>query len=109
MIDGSNFKRLTQTNEKNKAWRMLCHNKVIKDYSSKGKVNNNERGTASKSSTSYNKDNKASLVIVTCPVARQNTSPYLYMSWLDVLSRDIDAPVLMLRGNQENAITFYMS
>uniref|UniRef100_A0A8C1EXB4 Solute carrier family 12 member 10, tandem duplicate 3 n=1 Tax=Cyprinus carpio carpio TaxID=630221 RepID=A0A8C1EXB4_CYPCA len=37
---------------------------------------------------------------VTCPSS-------LYMSWLDALSYSIHCPVLLIRGNQENVMTFY--
>uniref|UniRef100_A0A8C1VUL3 Solute carrier family 12 member 10, tandem duplicate 3 n=1 Tax=Cyprinus carpio TaxID=7962 RepID=A0A8C1VUL3_CYPCA len=37
---------------------------------------------------------------VTCPSS-------LYMSWLDALSYGIHCPVLLIRGNQENVMTFY--
>jgi len=30
----------------------------------------------------------------------------LYMAWLDILSRDMP-PMLLLRGNQENVLTYY--
>jgi len=47
------------------------------------------------------------LTIVSCPIARERTSPWLYMLWLDELSKNLNQPILLLRGNQENAITFY--
>uniref|UniRef100_A0A8C7RTQ8 Solute carrier family 12 member 3 n=1 Tax=Oncorhynchus mykiss TaxID=8022 RepID=A0A8C7RTQ8_ONCMY len=31
----------------------------------------------------------------------------LYMAWLETLSRDLRPPVLLVRGNQENVLTFY--
>uniref|UniRef100_A0A3Q4MZ62 Solute carrier family 12 member 3 n=1 Tax=Neolamprologus brichardi TaxID=32507 RepID=A0A3Q4MZ62_NEOBR len=31
----------------------------------------------------------------------------LYLAWLDFLSRDLRPPVLLVRGNQENVLTFY--
>uniref|UniRef100_A0A8C1PAC7 Solute carrier family 12 member 10, tandem duplicate 3 n=1 Tax=Cyprinus carpio TaxID=7962 RepID=A0A8C1PAC7_CYPCA len=37
---------------------------------------------------------------VTCPSS-------LYMSWLDALSYGIHCPALLIRGNQENVMTFY--
>uniref|UniRef100_A0A672NC62 Solute carrier family 12 member 10, tandem duplicate 3 n=1 Tax=Sinocyclocheilus grahami TaxID=75366 RepID=A0A672NC62_SINGR len=37
---------------------------------------------------------------VTCPSS-------LYMSWLDALSCGIHCPVLLIRGNQQNVMTFY--
>lgn len=44
----------------------------------------------------------------TMPVGRRGVCPSpLYMAWLDFLSRDLRPPVLMVRGNQENVLTFY--
>lgn len=44
----------------------------------------------------------------TMPVGRRGTCPnMLYLAWLDFLSRDLRPPVLMVRGNQENVLTFY--
>ena len=49
----------------------------------------------------------AKLVIISLPVSKQVvTSPLMYMSWLEVLSADLP-PVLMVRGNQTNVLTFY--
>ena len=50
---------------------------------------------------------KSDLTVVSCPIGREGISPWLYMLWLDELSKDLKQPILMLRGNQENAITFY--
>uniref|UniRef100_A0A7N8XP61 Solute carrier family 12 member 3 n=1 Tax=Mastacembelus armatus TaxID=205130 RepID=A0A7N8XP61_9TELE len=45
---------------------------------------------------------------VTMPVGRKGVCPTtLYMAWLDILSRDLRPPVLLVRGNQENVLTFY--
>merc|ERR1712127_8770 len=49
---------------------------------------------------------KSDLTVVSCPIGREGISPWLYMLWLDELSKDLKQPILMLRGNQENAITF---
>uniref|UniRef100_A0A7N8Y019 Solute carrier family 12 member 3 n=1 Tax=Mastacembelus armatus TaxID=205130 RepID=A0A7N8Y019_9TELE len=44
----------------------------------------------------------------TMPVGRKGVCPTtLYMAWLDILSRDLRPPVLLVRGNQENVLTFY--
>lgn len=44
----------------------------------------------------------------TMPVGRRGVCPStLYLAWLDVLSRDLRPPVLLVRGNQENVLTFY--
>ena len=47
------------------------------------------------------------LVVITIPVpAHDVTTPLMYMSWLEVLSSDLP-PVLLVRGNQTNVLTFY--
>ncbi|XP_041853980.1 solute carrier family 12 member 3 [Melanotaenia boesemani] len=54
----------------------------------------------------YSRD--AALVIVTMPVGRRGVCPStLYLAWLDILSRDLRPPVLLVRGNQESVLTFY--
>ncbi|XP_045501321.1 bumetanide-sensitive sodium-(potassium)-chloride cotransporter-like isoform X2 [Colias croceus] len=40
----------------------------------------------------------ASMVVMTLPMPRQNVSSALYMSWLEILSRDMP-PLLFVRGN----------
>ena len=47
------------------------------------------------------------LVVMSIPVPVTDvTSPVMYMSWLEVLSADLP-PVLLVRGNQTNVLTFY--
>uniref|UniRef100_A0A8C8LKC2 Solute carrier family 12 member 3 n=1 Tax=Oncorhynchus tshawytscha TaxID=74940 RepID=A0A8C8LKC2_ONCTS len=54
----------------------------------------------------YSRD--AAIIIVTMPVGRRGQCPSaLYMAWLETLSRDLRPPVLLVRGNQENVLTFY--
>lgn len=44
----------------------------------------------------------------TMPVGRRGVCPStLYLAWLDFLSQDLRPPVLLVRGNQENVLTFY--
>lgn len=31
----------------------------------------------------------------------------LYMAWLEILSRDLRPPIAFIRGNQQDALTFY--
>uniref|UniRef100_A0A669B274 Solute carrier family 12 member 3 n=1 Tax=Oreochromis niloticus TaxID=8128 RepID=A0A669B274_ORENI len=73
--------------EKNKAksLRQIRLNEVLLDYS-----------------------REAALIIITMPVGRRGVCPStLYLAWLDFLSRDLRPPVLLVRGNQENVLTFY--
>uniref|UniRef100_A0A8C7MND1 Solute carrier family 12 member 3 n=1 Tax=Oncorhynchus kisutch TaxID=8019 RepID=A0A8C7MND1_ONCKI len=54
----------------------------------------------------YSRD--AAIIFVTMPVGRRGQCPSaLYMAWLETLSRDLRPPVLLVRGNQENVLTFY--
>eukprot|EP00066_Takifugu_rubripes_P004057 XP_003967138.1 PREDICTED: solute carrier family 12 member 3 [Takifugu rubripes] len=54
----------------------------------------------------YSRD--AALIIITMPVGRRGVCPStLYLAWLDFLSHDLRPPVLLVRGNQENVLTFY--
>ncbi|XP_041965854.1 solute carrier family 12 member 3 [Alosa sapidissima] len=51
---------------------------------------------------------EAALVVVTLPVGRRGMCPSaLYMAWLETLSRNLRPPVLLIRGNQQNVLTFY--
>ena len=51
---------------------------------------------------------QAKLVVLTMPIARKGVvSNLLYISWLDVLSDDITAPLMFVRGNQTSVLTFY--
>lgn len=44
----------------------------------------------------------------TMPVGRRGACPSsLYMAWLEIVSRDLRPPVLLVRGNQENVLTMY--
>ncbi|XP_074487603.1 solute carrier family 12 member 3 [Sebastes fasciatus] len=54
----------------------------------------------------YSRD--AALIVITMPVGRRGACPNtLYLAWLDFLSHDLRPPVLLVRGNQENVLTFY--
>ncbi|XP_069480895.1 solute carrier family 12 member 1 isoform X1 [Ambystoma mexicanum] len=49
----------------------------------------------------------ANLVVLSLPVARKHTvSDYLYMAWLEILSKNLP-PVLLVRGNHKSVLTFY--
>uniref|UniRef100_A0A4W6ESE2 Solute carrier family 12 member 3 n=1 Tax=Lates calcarifer TaxID=8187 RepID=A0A4W6ESE2_LATCA len=51
---------------------------------------------------------EAALIVITMPVGRRGVCPStLFLAWLDFLSRDLRPPVLLVRGNQENVLTFY--
>ncbi|XP_071397644.1 solute carrier family 12 member 3 isoform X1 [Centroberyx affinis] len=68
-----------------KSLRQIRLNEVLQDYS-----------------------REAALIVITMPVGRRGVCPStLYLAWLDFLSRDLRPPVLLVRGNQENVLTFY--
>uniref|UniRef100_A0A4W5QZV4 Solute carrier family 12 member 3 n=1 Tax=Hucho hucho TaxID=62062 RepID=A0A4W5QZV4_9TELE len=70
---------------KSKTLRQIRLNEVLQDYS-----------------------RDAAIIFVTMPVGRRGKCPSaLYMAWLETLSRDLRPPVLLVRGNQENVLTFY--
>ncbi|XP_064312443.1 solute carrier family 12 member 1 isoform X3 [Phalacrocorax carbo] len=49
----------------------------------------------------------ANLIVLSLPVARKGVvSDYLYMAWLEILSKNLP-PILMVRGNHKNVLTFY--
>ncbi|XP_073715776.1 solute carrier family 12 member 3-like [Misgurnus anguillicaudatus] len=49
----------------------------------------------------------AALVVISLPVPDVNCPSSLYMAWMEALSYGIHCPVLLIRGNQENVMTFY--
>ncbi|KAI7814322.1 putative solute carrier family 12 [Triplophysa rosa] len=49
----------------------------------------------------------AALVLVSLPVPQADCPSSLYMAWLETLSWRLHCPVLLIRGNQQNVITFY--
>ncbi|XP_077842290.1 solute carrier family 12 member 3 isoform X38 [Macaca mulatta] len=54
----------------------------------------------------YSRD--AALIVITLPIGRKGECPSsLYMAWLETLSQDLRPPVILIRGNQENVLTFY--
>lgn len=49
----------------------------------------------------------ASLIVMSLPMPRQDAvSAPLYMSWLEMLTKDMP-PFLLVRGNQSSVLTFY--
>uniref|UniRef100_A0A8D0H570 Solute carrier family 12 member 1 n=1 Tax=Sphenodon punctatus TaxID=8508 RepID=A0A8D0H570_SPHPU len=49
----------------------------------------------------------ANLIVLSLPVARKGVvSDHLYMTWLEILSKNLP-PILLVRGNHKNVLTFY--
>uniref|UniRef100_A0AAQ5ZHE6 Solute carrier family 12 member 1 n=1 Tax=Amphiprion ocellaris TaxID=80972 RepID=A0AAQ5ZHE6_AMPOC len=49
----------------------------------------------------------ASLIVVSMPIARKESiSDFLYMAWLDTLTKDLP-PTVLIRGNHKSVLTFY--
>ncbi|XP_048091902.1 solute carrier family 12 member 3-like isoform X2 [Alosa alosa] len=49
---------------------------------------------------------QAALVIVSMPVPQSDCPSSLYMAWLDALTCGLHCPVVLIRGNQQNVLTF---
>ncbi|XP_051258335.1 solute carrier family 12 member 10, tandem duplicate 1 isoform X2 [Dicentrarchus labrax] len=49
----------------------------------------------------------ASLVLVSLPVPHSDCPSVLYMAWLDTLTCGLHCPVVLIRGNQQNVLTYY--
>uniref|UniRef100_A0A669BPR9 Solute carrier family 12 member 10, tandem duplicate 1 n=1 Tax=Oreochromis niloticus TaxID=8128 RepID=A0A669BPR9_ORENI len=47
------------------------------------------------------------LVLVSLPVAHGDCPSALYIAWLDALTCGLHCPAVLVRGNQENVLTFY--
>ncbi|KAJ8366253.1 hypothetical protein AAFF_G00363340 [Aldrovandia affinis] len=50
---------------------------------------------------------QAALVLVSLPVPQTDCPMVLYMAWLDTLTSGLHCPALLIRGNQQNVLTFY--
>ncbi|XP_029023673.1 solute carrier family 12 member 3-like isoform X2 [Betta splendens] len=49
----------------------------------------------------------AAILFVTLPVPQRDCPSSLYMAWLDALTCGIHCPVVLIRGNQQNVLTYY--
>uniref|UniRef100_A0A3B4WVD1 Solute carrier family 12 member 10, tandem duplicate 1 n=1 Tax=Seriola lalandi dorsalis TaxID=1841481 RepID=A0A3B4WVD1_SERLL len=49
----------------------------------------------------------AALVLVSLPVPQSDCPRALYMAWLDTLTCGLHCPAVLIRGNQQNVLTFY--
>uniref|UniRef100_A0A3B3XA99 Solute carrier family 12 member 1 n=1 Tax=Poecilia mexicana TaxID=48701 RepID=A0A3B3XA99_9TELE len=49
----------------------------------------------------------ANLIVLSLPIARKGSiSDFLYMAWLDILTKDLP-PTMLVRGNHKSVLTFY--
>jgi len=55
-----------------------------------------------------NASKEASLTLITMPVPHAGASATAFLQTLDVLSRGMSGPVLLVRGNQQNVLTQYI-
>ncbi|XP_069488724.1 solute carrier family 12 member 3-like [Ambystoma mexicanum] len=54
------------------------------------------------------KSKDASIIFMSLPVAKKAACPSaLYMAWLEMLSHNLDPPIVFIRGNQQDALTVY--
>nr|XP_040036852.1 solute carrier family 12 member 3-like isoform X1 [Gasterosteus aculeatus aculeatus] len=49
----------------------------------------------------------AALVLVSLPVPHRDCTSALFMAWMDTLTCGLHCPVVLIRGNQQNVLTFY--
>lgn len=49
----------------------------------------------------------AALVLVSLPIPQYDCPSALYMAWLSALTFGLHCPALLIRGNQQNVLTFY--
>nr|AAC71080.1 thiazide-sensitive Na-Cl cotransporter [Mus musculus] len=86
--------------------RRDCPWKISDEEINKNRIKSLRQVRLSEILLDYSRD--AALIILTLPIGRKGKCPSsLYMAWLETLSQDIRPPVLLIRGNQENVLTFY--
>uniref|UniRef100_UPI003AAD9EF8 solute carrier family 12 member 3-like n=1 Tax=Centroberyx gerrardi TaxID=166262 RepID=UPI003AAD9EF8 len=49
----------------------------------------------------------AALILVSLPVPQSDCPSALYMAWLETLTCGLHCPTVLIRGNQQNVLTFY--
>ncbi|XP_003472126.1 solute carrier family 12 member 3 isoform X2 [Cavia porcellus] len=86
--------------------RRDCPWKISDEEINKNKVKSLRQVRLNEILLDYSPD--AALVVITLPIGRKGKCPSsLYMAWLETLSQDLRPPVILIRGNQENVLTFY--
>ena len=48
---------------------------------------------------------RAKMVVMTIPFPRPSIDPYVYMSWLEILTKGFYVPCVLMRGNGRNVLT----
>ncbi|XP_052022645.1 solute carrier family 12 member 3 isoform X2 [Apodemus sylvaticus] len=86
--------------------RRDCPWKISDEEINKNRIKSLRQVRLNETLLDYSRD--AALIILTLPIGRKGKCPSsLYMAWLETLSQDLRPPVLLIRGNQENVLTFY--
>ncbi|XP_005873595.1 PREDICTED: solute carrier family 12 member 3 isoform X2 [Myotis brandtii] len=86
--------------------RRDCPWKISDEEMNKNRVKSLRQVRLNEILLDYSRD--AALVVITLPIGRKGKCPSsLYMAWLETLSQDLRPPVILIRGNQENVLTFY--
>ncbi|KAM9192314.1 solute carrier family 12 member 3 isoform 4-T4 [Dugong dugon] len=86
--------------------RRDCPWKISDEEISKNRIKSLRQVRLNEILLDYSRD--AALVVITLPIGRKGKCPSsLYMAWLETLSQDLRPPVILIRGNQENVLTFY--
>ncbi|XP_012883347.1 PREDICTED: solute carrier family 12 member 3 [Dipodomys ordii] len=86
--------------------RRDCPWKISDEEMNKNRVKSLRQVRLNEILLDYSRD--AALVVITLPIGRKGKCPSsLYMAWLETLSQDLSPPVILIRGNQENVLTFY--
>ncbi|KAM6176822.1 solute carrier family 12 member 3 isoform 2-T2 [Erethizon dorsatum] len=86
--------------------RQDCPWKISDEEVNKNRVKSLRQVRLNEILLDYSQD--AALVVITLPIGRKGKCPSsLYMAWLETLSQDLRPPVILIRGNQENVLTFY--
>ncbi|XP_015414260.1 PREDICTED: solute carrier family 12 member 3 [Myotis davidii] len=86
--------------------RRDCPWKISDEEMNKNRVKSLRQVRLNEILLDYSRD--AALVVITLPIGRKGKCPSsLYMAWLETLSQELRPPVILIRGNQENVLTFY--
>uniref|UniRef100_A0A1L8DDI6 Putative solute carrier family 12 n=2 Tax=Nyssomyia neivai TaxID=330878 RepID=A0A1L8DDI6_9DIPT len=114
-IDFSSLTMVEGVTDKPKDETIRMHEKILSGINESGAVTEEEKHRLQEKTYRQlrihemlqNHSKNASLVVLSLPMPRQDTvSAGLYMSWLEVLTKDMP-PTLLVRGNQTSVLTCY--